>query len=57
MKNINIKQKNNNFCNKIKIIHWNKGNSNFSNKLDSIYEILDTKKTDILHIAEANVGK
>ena len=37
-----------------KIIHWNKGNSNFSNKINEIYTILDQSKPDIFSLVEAN---
>ena len=38
----------------IKLVHINKGNSNFENKIDDINLLLDTFKPNILSIQEAN---
>ena len=38
----------------INLVHVNKGNSNFENKVDDIYLLLDTFKPHILSIQEAN---
>ena len=45
---------NGNIKSNIKVIHWNKGNSNFHNKIDEIYTILDQNKPDIFSVVEAN---
>ena len=37
-----------------KLLHINKGNSNFHNKINDIYSIIDIHKPDILSIQEAN---
>ena len=36
------------------ILHINKGNSNFENKLDDLYILLEIHKPDIVSIQEAN---
>ena len=38
----------------LKLYHWNKGNSNFSNKVDDINFILQQFSPDFLSICEAN---
>ena len=48
MENGNIK------IHSLKILHWNKGNSLFKNKINNIYFILDKYKPHIMSISEAN---
>ena len=40
--------------NRLKILHWNKGNSLFKNKLDDIYFVLDKFQPHIMSISKAN---
>ena len=47
--------KNGNINTNIKIINWNKGNSKFSNRKDSIEFILSKHQPDILTIQELNI--
>ena len=41
---------------KLNLLHLNKGNSNFENKMDEIKNVLQTHKPDIMTIAEANLN-
>ena len=47
---------NRNFPKSINILHVNKGNSKFKNKLCDIDRIISKYSPDIIHIAEANLG-
>ena len=40
--------------NTIKIMHWNKGNSLFSNKVDDLYFLIDKYKPHFISLSEAN---
>ena len=40
--------------NNIKIMHWNKGDSLFTNKLDDLYYSIDKNRPHIISLAEAN---
>ena len=40
----------------INIVHFNKGNSKFENRLSDIDRVISKYKPDIIHIAEANMG-
>ena len=55
-KNLNRSQHicNGNIKSNLKILHWNKGNSNFYNKIDNVYTILDQNKPNIFSVVEAN---
>ena len=33
-----------------KLVHWNKGNSNFNNKIDYIFSTIDSHKPDIFSL-------
>jgi len=51
-KSMHSKVGNNKF--NLKMLHWNKANTTFRNKMDDIYEILDLFKPDIFSICESN---
>ena len=39
---------------RLKILHWNKGNCLFKNKLDDLYFVLDKYKPHIVSLSEVN---
>ena len=51
----NNKVRNSNIKN-FRLLHWNKGSSNFNNKIDDLYMTLDDFKPDFMSIAEANMS-
>ena len=55
MKNGNIQSKTIKSVKSLKIMHFNKGNAKFINKLSVIEEIIEKHSPDIFNIAEANI--
>ena len=56
-KNGNVQKSRNSNCKKLKLLHINKGNSNFKNKITDIQIIINKYNPDIFTIAEANLDK